>query len=352
MRSRARSWYTNWYVTVAVLALVLALGACSPFGKKSTEPTPTQLPPPTETPLPVLPTYTPTRPVEPPTATPTTAEVSQTEQRPTMTPTPPPPPPVKAVGGEEVVAQPVTYKVTTVPTKGDVIQNGGFEEGFNEDGVGKGWTGYSNEGAVYAWVDEMRPIHVSEGQHAQLMRIMGPGQPDRFVGIYQTVDVVAGETYTLSLHGLIRSSTADNHQTPFGHRIQWAIDYDGNTNWYEINNNWGDWKDTGWNDVKLDEKKPQMNVYIDQITAKTDKLTLYVRGWTKWPIINSEAKYYLDGISLQGPVPGTEQVVKVAAVQGTAEMPTTGGSAVWIPIAGGVLLIGFALWELRKVWAR
>ena len=33
------------------------------------------------------------------------------------------------------------------------------------------------------------------------------------------------------------------------------------------------------------------------------------------------------------------------------EMPTTGGMGTWIPIAGVVLVLGFAVWEIRKVWA-
>jgi LPXTG-motif cell wall-anchored protein len=33
-------------------------------------------------------------------------------------------------------------------------------------------------------------------------------------------------------------------------------------------------------------------------------------------------------------------------------MPTTGGSAVWIPIVGVILILGFAVWEIRKSLAR
>jgi len=355
MRVRARFPFVGWTWAALALALGLALVGCSPFGLgKAAEPTPTNLPPPTETPIPVLPTYTPTRvspsPTAPPTVTPTEVPASAAAAQPTATLTPRPAAAVAAApttGGGETTPSEVSYVVVTrVASKGNLLQNPSFEEGFDENGVALGWTAYANEGAVYAWSDETNGKHIADGSHAQLMRVMGPGEPDRFVGLYQTVKVVPGETYTLTMHGLIRSSTADTHLTPYGHRIQWAVDDGAGRNWYEVNQDWGVWKDTGWNDVKLDERKPQMNAYMEVFTPESDQVTLYVRGWTKWPIINSEAKYYLDAIHLNGPVPGEEEVVRVEA------MPTTGGRAVWIPIAGVSVVLAFAAWEVRKMWLR
>jgi hypothetical protein len=246
----------------------------------------------------------------------------------------------------------VTYKVTRVPQVGNVIQNGSFEEGFSDDGIGKGWSTFDNGSAVYAWEEDLRPVHISHGQHAQVIRIMGPGQPDRFVGIYQTVDVIAGETYTLTLHGVIRSSTANRYQTPYGHRLQWAVDHQGRGYWPALDP-WADWTDTGWNDVELKEERPAMNAFTIPIVPETAKLTLFIRGWTKWPIISSEAKFYVDGITLEGPIPGTEETVPVDAGGGPGEgMPTTGGAAIWVPVAGVLLVLGFAFWEARKAWRR
>jgi len=247
----------------------------------------------------------------------------------------------------------VPSKITSVPKIGDVIENGSFEEGFNEQGVALGWAAFSTDKAVYSWADESEPMHVSHGSHAQLMSIQGPIDPNRFVGIYQTVDVVAGETYTLALHGLIRSTTAQGPKTLYGHRTQWAIDYEGKASWYEIE--WAEWTDPGWNDIDLKDKRPVMNVYILQITPETDKLTLYIRGWTKWNILGSEAKYYLDGVFLKGPIPGEETIVKEAVVMlsaGAVAMPTTGGDAISIPVVGIVFVLGFGLWEVRKTRGR
>lgn len=344
------------YVVAAVLVLVLSLAACAPFGRRPTQAV-QATPPPTETPLPAQPTFTPTptattAPTETPTAT-------QPEEQPTLTPTSEP---ATEVGGEEPTTEageeepaavtPVAYKFIRLPAMGEAIANGSFEESFQAQGVGKGWTAFDNGSAVYAWLDETDIFHVSHGEHAQLMRTMGPGQPDRFVGIYQTVQVVPGETYTVTLHGLIRSSTADRAQTPYGHRIQWAIDPQGGTDWQKINQEWAEWTDTGWNDIPLDAKKPVMNAYVKQITAKSDKLTLFIRGWTKWPIINSEAKFYIDGVFLTGPIPGGGKVVKVPVTGDAASMPTTGGTPIWIPIAGVIFVLGFAGWEVRRTLLR
>ena len=298
--------------------------------------------------------YTPTRVVQP-TATPTQVTTAESKEEPTAEPTAKAPTKIEAEETKEPTAAPVTYKVTRLPTMGDVVQNGSFEQGFGEDGVGTGWTSFDNGAAVYAWVDETDPWHVSHDDHAQLIQVMGPGESDRFVGIYQTVDVVAGETYTLTLHGLIRSSTAEKAESMYGHRVQWTIDYEGQTNWYAINQEWDKWTDSGWNDIKLDAAQPVMNAFVKTITAQSDKLTLYVRGWTKWPLINSEAKYYVDGITLQGPVPGGETIIRVASsagAEGGQGMPTTGGSGIWIPIIGIVAVLGFASWEIRKAWKR
>ena len=98
-----------------------------------------------------------------------------------------------------------------------------------------------------------------------------------------------------------------------------------------------------------------MNAYVQQIEAENDQLTVYVRGWTKWPILGSEAKFYIDGVTLQGPVPGEATVITVSSAKESAggkSMPTTGGSGIWLPVVGAVLILGFVAWEVRKLFAR
>jgi hypothetical protein len=245
-------------------------------------------------------------------------------------------------------AQKVSYVVKTIPVKGDAIVNGDFEGGFEENGIAKGWAGFDNGGvAKYTWMQDLHSEHASHGPSTQALEISGAGQVDRYIGIYQTVEVIAGETYTLTLHGLLRSSTADDDKVPYGHRMQYGIDYNGGNNWFQVQ----EWIDPGWNEVSFEADNPTVNVYSLPITAQTDKLTLFIRGWAKWPI-QSLARYYVDGVALKGPVPGEETVVKVASAGGQEGMPTTGSAAIWVPIVGGLLLIGIAVWEMRKVWMR
>ena len=174
MTNRART--KPWFIAVIALVVVLGIGACSPFAKTAeVQQVPTVTPPPTETALPVLPTYTPTRVVQP-TATPTLVPTAETTEEATAEPTAKAPTKIEEEKEEtkeegEPTAAPVTYKITRLPTLGDVVKNGSFEEGFGEDGVGTGWTSFDIGAAVYAWVDETDPWHVSHDNHAQLIQV-------------------------------------------------------------------------------------------------------------------------------------------------------------------------------------
>jgi hypothetical protein len=344
-RTRRKTW------TAAALLLIAmgGLTACNLFGNQAT-PLPTEPPPPTETPLPALPTLTPTpTTVVLPTPTPTKV-VEATSANPTLTPTTQAPAKTEESAADAPdggAPQAVSYTIQKAPAMGDAIVNGSFEDGFAENGVGLGWTAFDNGGVgLRTYLEELQPSHVSHDDRAQLMQLTGVGNVDRYIGIYQTVDVMAGETYTLSLHGIIRTSDADDDNVHYGHRLQWAIDYEGKGDWREIK----EWFDTGWNDIPLDQDGPTMNTISLPIEAESDQLTLFIRGWTKWPT-QPIAKFYVDGVFLLGQVAGEETVVKVApAAEGSAEgMPTTGSAAAWLPIAGVLFIIGFALWEIRKV---
>jgi hypothetical protein len=215
-----------------------------------------------------------------------------------------------------------------------VVRNSSFEEGFDDQGVAQEWIAFSSDdGAVFAWEPDSDPMHVSHGSHSQVMHIMGPGEPDTFVGIYQTIDVVPGATYTLALHGVIRSSLATEDNESLAFRIQYAIDETGGTDWKAVQ--WEDWADPGWNDVQQDAKWPPMDAHVVKFTPQGDQITLFVRGWSKWPFFRSEAKYYIDGVFIQGPLP-------------PEGMPSTGGSVVWVPVAGLLAVVGLTIWEFRK----
>ncbi len=68
-----------------------------------------------------------------------------------------------------------------------------------------------------------------DGEHSQLIEINtschGSSQSDRYAGIYQTVAVVPGETYELSLHGMLRALEDDPDRGSYSYRVQYGIDY-------------------------------------------------------------------------------------------------------------------------------
>jgi len=215
-----------------VLVLMLVLVACSPFGRRETPPAKaaaTSTAAPTQTPMPAIATPTSTMVVEPATPTPTTTFTTTPTEAP-KAPLTPTATPTKAAKEETATAVPGGQRPPAKPESGNVIRNGSFEEGFDPYGVALEWTAFVTEGgAVYAWEDETNPAHVADGEHAQLMRIMGPNKPNQVIGMYQTVEVVPGATYTLALHGLIRSSLAKDNHDPLAFRLQWAIDEQGGT---------------------------------------------------------------------------------------------------------------------------
>jgi hypothetical protein len=279
-------------------------------------------------------TVTPTpQPTTVPTLTPTPPLVETTpEEAPTRETTEPTEEqPAGPTGATRPAPEPAGRVVLST---GNLVRNGSFEEGFGASGVAQGWTAFSSDkGAVFGWEPDSDPMHVSHGAHAQVMRIMGPGEPNTFVGIYQTMDVVPGETYTLTLHGVIRSSLASENDAPSAFRVQYAIDETGGTDWKAVE--WAEWIDPGWNDVQLDVKWPPLDDHVLQITPSTEKITLFVRGWSKWAFFQSEAKFFLDGIFVNGPVPAEG-------------MPPTGGTVVWVPLVGLLVVVGLAIWELCR----
>jgi LPXTG-motif cell wall-anchored protein len=339
------------------MLVLLSLVACTPFGGRNTlnaeeaaqtAATATPVPP---TPVPPLatPTGTPVQAMATPTFTVTPTPEPTATPTPTLTLTPIPaeplielPPaaetttkteeqPAAPAEGQETAPQPARAKALST---GNVVRNGSFEDGFDANGVGQGWTAFSSDdGAVFSWEPDSDPMHISHGSHAQVMRIMGPGKPNTFVGVYQTLDVVPGAKYTLALHGVIRSSLAAENHDPLAFRTQYAIDESGGTDWQAVE--WAEWTDPGWDDVQLDVKWPPMDAHVIEFTPTTDKVTLFVRGWSKWAFFQSEAKFYLDGIFLQGPVPAEG-------------MPSTGGATIWVPIAGLLAVVGLGLWQVRK----
>ena len=130
-------------------------------------------------------------------------------------------------------------RVFSLNGMGERLTNGNFEEGFAPDGVALGWKRFDNGGrASYGWYDETWNKAIYEGKHAQLIEINSfnwfPTDPDRYAGIYQTVSVVPGAAYQLTINALMRTTEADMITSGYGYRVQYGIDYNGGQDWTAV----------------------------------------------------------------------------------------------------------------------
>ncbi|MCB0210538.1 MAG: hypothetical protein KDJ52_14465 [Anaerolineae bacterium] len=201
----------------------------------------------------------------------------------------------------------------------DLIVNGGFEGGFQEEyGIGYGWGGFSNGNAVVGWTfDDWSPV-VVEGSYSQQIQIKKALDQNRYAGLYQTVSVVPNEQYKLSVAGLIRSEEGSVQLSDYGYRLQYAIDYKGGTSWELLPED--AWREFPWDEQPLDASSNQtytFDTFDTTITAQSERLTIFIRGWKKW-INDGTGIFNIDTVSFVGPAPTGFQapVAQVASIGG------------------------------------
>ena len=191
----------------------------------------------------------------------------------------------------------------------NLILNGGFEEGFQEQfGVGYGWGAFSNGNALVGWNSDSWAQVVAAGENAQMVEIKNATEMNRYAGIYQTVSVVPGEQYRLTIKGMVRSTEGDISVSDYGYRLQYAIDKTGGTAWELLPE--ASWVEIPWDEQPLDGPPNgtyRLDTFETTVTAQSDTLTLFIRGWKKW-INNGSGIFDLDEISLVGPAPENFEV--------------------------------------------
>jgi hypothetical protein len=188
------------------------------------------------------------------------------------------------------------------------LANGNFEGGFYPTPVGmvaNHWKWFNNGGqASYGFYDETWAPVVYDGKHSVLVEIntydRAGSDPDRYAGIYQTVAVVPGETYELSLHGMMRVLEDDPDMEGYNYRVQYGIDHNGGQDWKAVS----EWYELPWNTVYPRLTPGSMDSYSTSIEATSNRLTLFVRAWKKWGTAMRELDVNLDAISLKGAMPG------------------------------------------------
>ena len=227
------------------------------------------------------------------------------------------------------------------------LTNGDFEEGFYAmpgGFVGNGWDWFHNSGRVeYGFYDETWAPVVAKGKHAQMIEVntfdQGGSDPDRYAGIYQKVAVVPGETYELSMQGMLRALEDDPDRSGYNYRVQYAVDLDGGLDWTAVEN----WVELPWDTVHPRLSPGAMDAYSTSVEATGDYLTLFIRVWKKWGTTGRELDVNLDAVSLKGAMPpgdgdGPGVVAALPAYP-------VAGWRVAVPVAGSSL-IGITKLEL------
>ena len=273
----------------------------------------------------------PTSPSQPQPPTPTATQVLAET---TASSTPQAPAPETALVAEEVGE----------PVVGERVRNGDFEKGFKDQQVGLGWTPFNNGSAIFEFIDETWLPAVLDGEHAQRIQVREASQPDRYAGIYQTVQVVPRQAYNLSLHGQIRTGQGDIQISQYGYRMQLGIDYQGGQDWSAIDN----WIELPWDEQRFDSEFLFFYDYETSVVPTGAYLTLFIRTWNKWPD-PGRVEYTLDAISLMGPIPSEE----IAFDQ---PLPTTGDAPLdidgWLRMVASMLvlclLVAGAVWQIRR----
>ena len=203
----------------------------------------------------------------------------------------------------------------------EILENGGFEEGFNDDGIGVSWQGFGTDGAVVNFTSESAISFVESGESAQRISIDKAVEPDQYGGIYQKVDATPGQVYTLTIKGQIRSGFGSVDASSYGYRVQYAIDYDGGENWRAIPAE--EWMELPWDEQGFDANEFTFSESTVQVTPTSDTMTVFIRGWNKWAD-QTLGEYTFDSLSLVGPVTRTTTITRTDTAPA---MTSTGGES-------------------------
>lgn len=208
----------------------------------------------------------------------------------------------------------LAFTATTITAGGygERLSNGSFEEGFDGNGVGTNWVGFNNGGsAFYHFQDDRSPAFNYDGKHSQLIEVSTMNyfvtEPERYAGIYQTVSVVAGAPYTLTLHGMLRVLPSDPDMNNWAYIVQWGIDPNGGSDWGNVA-----WKTVPWQNTYDWQKPGPISDFATEFIAPTNKITLFIRALKKFPTYSRDLFVNLDAISLIGQLPTDSTAPKLA----------------------------------------
>jgi hypothetical protein len=192
----------------------------------------------------------------------------------------------------------ISRQLGLVGAKANLLPDGDFEQGFDGQGIGLGWNGFSSgEGAMHTFSGDPWARVVYQGAHSQLIAITTyalPARADCSAGIYQTVTgLEPGADYELSLAGLLREEASHPGEDPYRYRVQWALE-EGAADWMHV----AAWRDQPWDTLYLRREPGAFSTYGTRLFAPADSATLFIRAWKKWATSGRELDVNLDDITL------------------------------------------------------
>jgi hypothetical protein len=222
----------------------------------------------------------------------------------------------------------------------NLIENGGFEAGFDDLEVAEGWGSFRNGKADGSFHDDAWEMVVIEGEHSQMIELVNGHETDAYAGIYQTIEVTPSQKYQLSFKGLVRSDEGSIDESNYGYRLQYAIDLSGNQDWQKVTN----WVELPWDEQPRTGPENgsafKTNSMEQDFTAKGDEVTIFIRAWKKWAD-RGEGNFNIDAVR----VVALEPAAAVETPTPEQPLPTTGDSSTapvnWVWIAASTALLVF-----------
>ncbi len=204
----------------------------------------------------------------------------------------------------------------------NVVRNGDFEFGFYQvpqlgfeapdvGNVPFSWNWYRNQAYGKYDIDNNETFGLTcpdnttlgtTGRNALGIYMQSTDQPDARLGVYQTVDVVPGVEYLFSISGTIQVQKGGT-SPDVNNRIELLFDHTGGTNWQATPHE--KWTIVPWREQELefnlsgpnDPDLPTVENYFTVVKARSNKLTIFLTGWRKWPNWRSSVTTF-DCISL------------------------------------------------------
>jgi hypothetical protein len=145
---------------------------------------------------------------------------------------------------------------------------------------------YANENPQYVCPDDYRLF--TNSNNALSFHIQSSDQPDARLGVYQTVNVVPGQSYLFAITGTIEAQPGATSPDVNNH-VQLLFDQTGSGDWQATPLK--DWLSLPWKEQELeftpsgpddpDFAKPEG--YYTIVKAKSNKMTVFLGAWRRWP---------------------------------------------------------------------